>query len=267
MILRLGDIGAAVGDLQRRLYVAGYTKVIQSNIYDEYTEQIVKQLQTKARLVIDGIFGPKTSAYLKGLETGQYLKQADLELAAQELGVELASVLAVNEVESLGTGFIKPSYPKILFERHIFWRQLVALNIDPKPLAKKYPGIVNQKRGGYAGGISEYMRLNVAKQINTTAAFESTSWGAFQIMGFHWKNLGFKSVEDFVASMMADEKSQLNIFVRFIQADASLHKALQGKKWSTFARIYNGPAYADDLYDVKLARAYKRYADFELVTA
>lgn len=267
MILRLGDIGAAVGDLQRRLYVAGYTKVVQNNVYDDLTQSIVRQLQTKARLVVDGIYGPKTEAYLRGMETGIYLKQADLQNAAETLDISLASILAVNEVESLGTGFIKPTYPKILFERHIFWRQLIKQDIDPVPISKKYPGVLSQQRGGYAGGISEYTRLKVAKQINSDAAFESTSWGAFQIMGFHWESLGFSSVNDFVADMMRDEKSQLDVFVRFILADTILLKALQQKKWTTFAKIYNGPAFADNLYDVKLARAYKRYADLEALAA
>ncbi|NLC37310.1 MAG: peptidoglycan-binding protein, partial [Alcaligenaceae bacterium] len=59
MILRSGSIGAAVGDLQRRLFTAGYA-VDQNNIYDEQTERAVRQLQARARLVVDGIYGPKT---------------------------------------------------------------------------------------------------------------------------------------------------------------------------------------------------------------
>lgn len=263
MILRLHDIGASVGDLQRRLYTIGYTKVDQTNIYDEATQAIVMQLQARARLVVDGIYGPKTEAYLKGNETGQLLRQSDIHAAAVQLGVDAASVLAVNEIESRGEGFVKPGYPVILFERHVFWRQLVVHGIDPVPLSKKYPGIVNQGRGGYAGGLSEYTRLGVAKQLCPDAAFEAASWGAFQIMGFHWQALGFDTVQAFVARMTESEGVQLGIFVQFILLDSALHRALRDKKWSTFARLYNGPAYADNLYDVKLARAYKRYVDLQ----
>lgn len=267
MILRLNDIGAAVGDLQRRLYTIGYTKVEQTNVYDEQTQAVVMQLQQRARLVVDGIYGPKTEAYLKGAETGQLLRQSDIDVAAGRLGVEVAIVLAINEVESRGAGFIKPGYPVILFERHVFWRQLVAHGVDPVPLSKKYPGIVNQSRGGYAGGASEYTRLGVAKQIHAAAAFEAASWGAFQIMGYHWALLGYDSVQAMVAAAQQSEGAHLDMFVRFVLADPALHRALQGKKWATFARLYNGPAYADNLYDVKLARACKRYAEFTVVGA
>ena len=32
--------------------------------------------------------------------------------------------------------------------------------------------------------------------------------------------------------------------------------ALQKKDWPTFARLYNGPAYAQNRYDDKLSKAY-----------
>lgn len=259
MILRAGDIGAAVGDLQRRLFTAGH-RVEQTNIYDEQTERAVRDVQVRGRLVVDGIYGPKTEAVLKGLESGHLLRHTDIEEAAKLLGVDVPSVLAVNEIESAGSGFVKPGAPRILFERHKFWEHLQARGIDPSPLERKYPGVVSRRRGGYAGGVSEYTRLSVARQICEPAAYEATSWGAFQIMGFHWKLLGYASVQEMVADASRSEGAQLQMFVRFILSDAALHRALQGRKWSTFARLYNGPAYAENLYDVKLARAYKRYA-------
>lgn len=73
-------------------------------------------------------------------------------------------------------------------------------------LAAAHPTIVNPKAGGYVGGIAEHQRLgNVARVLSDIAALESASWGAFQIMGFHWERLGFASVKDFVAAMSADE--------------------------------------------------------------
>ncbi|TCV00509.1 putative peptidoglycan binding protein [Paracandidimonas soli] len=260
MIIRLGDIGAHVGDLQRRLYMIGH-KVEQTNVYDQSTRAVVRRVQARAGLVVDGIYGPKTEAAVKGQETGRLLRQSALVEAADQLDVDLASVMAVNEVESRGQGFVRDNLPVILFERHIFWRQLVARKIDPRPFAQKYPGVVSQARGGYAGGISEYTRMGVAKSICAPAAFESCSWGLFQIMGFHWESLGFESVESFVDFQRESEDNQLRTFVRFILQDKELHRALKQKKWSTFARLYNGPAYDENLYDVKLARAYKRHID------
>lgn len=259
MILRLNDTGLAVGDLQRRLYSTGFTKVEQNNIFDDKTKMAVADLQKKHGLVADGIYGPKTEAVLLGREAGKLLKQSDIVAAAKALDVPVAAVMAVNEVESRGLGFLKDWRPVILFERHVFYKQLVSRKIDARSLASKYPGIVNQKRGGYAGGSSEYMRLSVAVNINQEAAYESCSWGLFQIMGFHWESLGYPSVQAFVNDQKESEAKQLQTFVKFIQADVGLLKALKNQDWDDFAKRYNGPAYSENLYDVKLARAYGKY--------
>ena len=53
--------------------------------------------------------------------------------------------------------------------------------------------------------------------------------------------------------------AQLDAFVTFIASDATLHKALKARKWAEFAKLYNGPAYKENLYDAKLAQAYERF--------
>ena len=63
--------------------------------------------------------------------------------------------------------------------------------------------------------------------------------------------------------MSQDENQQFEAFVRFIEADQALLKALKGKKWAAFAKAYNGPAYARNLYDVKLERAYEQHANYD----
>lgn len=55
------------------------------------------------------------------------------------------------------------------------------------------------------------------------------------------------------------QAEQLEAFVRFILADKTLLAALRGRKWAKFAELYNGKAYAENLYDVKLERAFERY--------
>lgn len=35
--------------------------------------------------------------------------------------------------------------------------------------------------------------------------------------------------------------------------------ALQAKDWAEFARRYNGPAYKENRYDEKLAKAYQKF--------
>jgi hypothetical protein len=264
---RLGDHGDDVGLLQRRLIRAGYPLVV-THVYDEPTEAAVKAVQTKSGLVVDGIAGPKTlAAIATGRRDPKHLADSDLVQAATALDVPLACVRAVNEVESRGCGFLTDGRPVILFERHIFYARLAKRGIDPAPLALKYPNIVSQTRGGYQGGAAEYMRLASAELIDAGAAWESASWGAFQVMGNNWERLGYSGVDDFVARMENSEADQLDAFVRFVAADTGLLSALKGKKWATFAKGYNGPDYARNLYDAKLAQAYQKYAGTEKAAA
>lgn len=188
----------------------------------------------------------------------------DYKKAAIYLGVEEAAVKAVASVESNGSGLIKDNQgnlvPKILFERHIMFQRLRDFTpIKSAEMAAKYPDIVNPKAGGYKGGLAEHERLQRAVMIDRNTALESASWGAMQIMAYHWKALGYPSVQAFVNDMYT-EQGQLNAFVKFIKADRRLVKALQEKDWITFARIYNGPAYEKNLYDQKMKKEYEKFS-------
>ena len=258
MMLEIGDIGPDVTALQRQLIRAGYP-LDPDGVFGEKTEAAVIKFQTKCGLVVDGKVGPKTLTALAGQKIGKLLKENDLTLAAQKLGVDIASIKAINAVESRGLGFLPDGRPKILFERHVMFKQLEDRGYDVEQLASQYPNIINTKPGGYAGQHTEHKRLNNAIAINQDAALCSASWGIFQIMGFHWQALGYDSAEKFAQAMHHSEGKQLDAFVRFIQSNQKLHQALIEQKWAQFAKMYNGPAYKKNLYDIKLARAYAQY--------
>jgi hypothetical protein len=266
MTLRKGDIGDDVLLLQKRLTRAGFP-VAETHVFDSETESAVMALQRARGLVVDGIAGPKTLIALPGVALPVHLSDTTLMQAADTLGVQVAAIRAVNEVESRGQGFLPDGRPVILFERHVFYEQLTARGIDAGAIAAKYPNIVSATRGGYMGNAAEYTRLAAAERIDADAAHESASWGAFQIMGYHWRRLGYSSVADWVSRMQRSEADHLDAFVRFIAADAGLLAALKGRKWPAFAKGFNGPDYARYLYDTKLARAYDRYAELEKVAA
>ena len=268
--LRHGDRSQAVLMLQKRLNEHGAT-LIPDGAYSDKTEAAVRAYQLKAGLVADGIAGSTTQASFAGGDCAQLLSNSDLVAAAERLDVPLASVYAVNEVESQGRGLLDNGKPVILFERHIMYRQLAKARSegdDPTELqrhadqlALTNPALVNPKAGGYIGGTAEHQRLAMARLIDDIAALESASWGAFQIMGFHWQRLGYTSVQDFVTAMSDSESQQFDAFTRFIETDPALHKALRARKWAEFAKLYNGPGYQRNLYDIKLQRAYERHAD------
>jgi lysozyme family protein len=266
--LRHGDRSQAVRQLQQQLNQHG-AALFPDGDYGDETEKAVRAYQLKVDLVADGIAGPKTQAALVGADCSRLLGNSHLVAAAKRLGVELAAVYAVNEVESHGEGFLSNGKAKILYERHVMYRQLStpraegdnaeALQTHADQLAATYPALVNTRPGGYAGGTAEHQRLAQARLLDALCADESASWGAFQVMGYHWQRLGYASLDDFVTRMNRNEAEHLEAIVRFIEADPALHKALKARKWATFAKLYNGPNYARNLYDVKLNRAYQRH--------
>ncbi|MDD5175744.1 MAG: N-acetylmuramidase family protein [Sterolibacterium sp.] len=263
--MRKNDTGAEVRRLQDQLAAAGF-EVETDGWYGPKTEQSVREYQQRKGLVADGIAGQKTLDLLSGnLASPKHLTHADIERAAQALEVSPAAILAINEVESLGSGFLANGRPVILFERHVMYQRLKDAGKDVDTLSRQYTELVNPKRGGYRGGAQEWYRLELARQIDSDAANESASWGKFQIMGYHWQTCGYGSVQAFVDAMGESEAQHLAAFVAFVAADPALHKALKARKWAEVAKLYNGPAYKENLYDTKLARAYERHAGAEEV--
>jgi hypothetical protein len=253
--MRKGDTGADVRELQKRLGIE------EDGWYGDATEAAVRDFQRRTGLAADGVAGTQTLAALQnGGAFSRHLTHAAVLAAAAALDVDEASILTVTEVESGGDGFLPDGRPTILFERHVMYQRLKGDDYDADGLAAQYPNLVNKSRGGYAGGAHEHARFRNACGIDPVCAIESASWGMFQIIGYHWQALGYASAQDFMACMQQSEGEQLDAFVRFVKADPALHKALKGRKWAEFARLYNGPAYKENLYDAKLARAYERHS-------
>ena len=214
----------------------------------------------------------------------------DYKAAAEKLGVEVAAVRAIAAVESNGSGFFKDGRATLLYERHIFYRELTAkrqkltraLTIQLNPNATgavldkligaamagvkatmddmclKNPDVCNPETGGYLGGVKEYDRLQKAKLIDEECALRSCSWGAFQLMGFHAETLGLKDINEFI-EICKTEAGQMDLFVRFILKNPNILKALRAKNWRDLARYYNGPSFEKNQYDTKLAAAYNKF--------
>lgn len=187
----------------------------------------------------------------------------DFTQVAELLGCEPAALKAVQQVETGGRGgFFSPGRPAILFEGHIFWTQLKKRGRNPEDYVKGNGNILYPKweKGHYKGGIGEYDRLEQARKINREAADASASWGMFQIMGFNYAACGEESIESFVRSMCESEFKQLLLTANFLKKNSQMLQALQARDWAVFAKCYNGPAYAQNRYDVKLEAAYQKYS-------
>lgn len=172
--------------------------------------------------------------------------------AANKIGCDIRAIKAVDTVESRGGGFLKKGDVKILFEPHIFWKQLRIQGVVPTVSDICYPKWGTKP---YGKETEQHTRLQRAVALNRNAALMSASWGRFQIMGFNFKACGCSSIQMFINKMMESEESQLELFVNYI-ISSNLDDELVGKDWKAFAYQYNGALYFKNNYDGKLSKAF-----------
>ncbi len=186
-------------------------------------------------------------------QTRAPLTRADFEAVAQRLSCEWEAVAAVAEVESgrLG-GFGADDKPVILFERHLFSRK------TNSQYDTSHPSLSNRTPGGHPHTQAErWAQLAQAYALNPLAALESASYGRFQVLGQNFGNLGLPDAKVYVSKLAKSEKDQLDAFEGFVKANR-LDDELRNKNWAGFASGYNGPGYAANHYDQKMAEAYAR---------
>lgn len=166
------------------------------------------------------------------------LQPDDIRHAARALDVDEAVVRGVIEVEAAGRWHDAYGRPVMRFEVHVFRRRTGRT---------------------VAGHPNKWHTLFKAVNIAEAAALESASWGGPQIMGFNHQIVGYSTAKAMVEAFAESAGAQLDALVAFIKADNRLWRAARSDDWATFARIYNGPAYARNQYDVKLCEAVGRW--------
>lgn len=269
--LKFGVKSSEVYYLNELLLKLNYAIIVSEDFGNE-TDKAVKDFQLKNNLVVDGIVGLKTWTALfqktnGNLASDKFLSEQNLIEFSNNHNLELAIVKAVNLIESNGKGFLLSGKPKILFEGHIFWRELEKRNINPAHYADANTQNILYKsytKQYYVGGEGEYDRLEKAMQIQPDKNFSdaancSASWGLFQIMGFNAISLGYQDIDEFVAKMYMNEAEHLRAFGLFLEKN-NLITTLRNKNWAEFALRYNGSAYKSNKYDEKLKSAYDKFS-------
>lgn len=269
MILKFGSKGNDVITVQQQLKKLGVKGVKGKDLsidgdFGASTEHAVITFQKQKNLVADGKVGDKTRAALLEQNISKLLKDSDYTAAAARLKVSELAIRVFGAVEGRGVGFLKNGKPKILFERHRMYAYLRLKKgaAFANKMAVERPNIVNKKSGGYQGNEAEYVRLELAKQIDVECALMSASWGQFQIMGENWKDLGYASAQDFVDQQFASESFQLEAFIRFIEwktgiidnKKVALIDALRAENWDAVFTLYNGPNYKKLGYQAKFQK-------------
>jgi hypothetical protein len=192
------------------------------------------------------------------------LEDADLPRIARTIGVGEDELHAFMDVEAAGSGFDAQGRPKMLFEPHVFYRNLRGAARDRAVAA----GLAYAKWGAKPYPKDSYPRLAQALAIDEEAALMSASWGLTQILGENYAMVGFDSVADMVRAFMADEDNHLEAAVAFIVAagiDDELRALARLTRPTTPADcvpivlVYNGKGYKKNKYHEKFAKAHNRW--------
>lgn len=204
----------------------------------------------------DGKPGPDTRQAILSVFSNRQapaVSPAEILAFATRLGGTTKQMRAVASVESAGSGFNEQGQPKALYERHYAWKRLRIL----------LPLLSNPKPGGYTldadkDGINDsWEKIADMAMRNPLVAFESASFGKFQVMGAWATKLGYPNAIEFAHSMVQSEAAHYEALVRYIEQFGLVHafRALSTSPAACrpFAVGYNGRGQKG--YDTRLARA------------
>lgn len=178
-----------------------------------------------------------------------------IDIAKRQRTIEPAALLAFIEVETGGRGFDTATGKLIIqFEPSWFLKKA-----HFAPSGKWSLNKVERQT-------AEWIAFNDAFRIDPNAAMESTSIGLGQIMGFHWKRLGYASVGEMWDDAKKGISNQVEQILKFIATDSRLFSAIINLDWHTVASIYNGSKYRElaaklgrEPYDISMEKSYNNY--------
>lgn len=148
--------------------------------------------------------------------------------------IDTAALLAFISVETGGKGFDNKT-GKILIQFEPAWFRKKA-PYAPSGLWSVNKVDVQSK---------EWAAFNDAFKKDADAAMQSTSIGIGQIMGFHFKRLGYKTVGAMWDDAKKGTEQQVSQLVKFIQTDKNLQSAIEHHNWTDVAAIYNGKGFRE----------------------
>jgi len=190
-------------------------------------------------------------------ETTGPLTARDFVASAARLGCEPAVIRAYFHVETGGrSGFEADGKPTILYEPHIFSGR-TRNRYDQSNPSISYPRWDRTRYPRDQAG--RWAQMREAFALDPEAAVASASWGAFQVMGFHYERCGFPTAQAFVADMSKSMARQLAAFEAYVLHDRVLTEAVRDKNWRVMTARYNGSGQVD-VYAPRLEAAYRRYS-------
>ena len=173
--------------------------------------------------------------------------------------IDTADLLTFISVETGGKGFDSKT-GKILIQFEPSWFRKKA-PYAPSGLWSVNKVDVQRK---------EWLAFNDAFSKNAESAMQATSIGLGQIMGLHYKRLGYRTVGQMWDDAKKGIENQINQLVKFINSDTNLKSAIEHHNWTDVATIYNGSGFREVAakyhrvpYDKALEDAYYQFRNLK----
>lgn len=179
----------------------------------------------------------------------------DIPMMAHRIDVTEDHFRAFFKVEANGKAYDPSGRPTMLFEPHVFYRNITDKAVRDRAV-KAGLAYAKWTPGKYLK--DSYPRLVKAMEIDKRAALKACSLGLSQVLVENHVSVGYDTPEAMWQAFMDDEENHVEAMMRFILANG-IDDDLRAGRWAVVARVYNGPRYAENKYDTKMADAYAAF--------
>ena len=141
-------------------------------------------------------------------------------------------------------GFDDQRRPRIRFERDAFSHFTRSQfdrdypDISATSAYKYTSDVFPEERYGNLG--HQFKKLERAASLHKSAALKGTSWGLGQVFGYMFDQVGYKTLDEFVAAMGASEDNQVDAIVDLLIAMEAVEALAQGDWQLLFQITKNG---------------------------
>lgn len=237
-------------------------------VLEQHVGEAPADQQQRLRDVLADIFGPPALAP-KDLIDVEKLKGLDRQMAelyntkgqfiaseADALGIGAHVAAGIMQAEAGGKAFDEQTNKPIArFEVHKFWEFWGSSNPDVFNTHFKFNHEKNQRHTGHKwregdsgnfGDIHgdqprEWRVIEFASGLaSPELAYQSSSFGAGQTMGFNHDKVGTESATAMVEKYSRSERAQITGIFQFIRQTDGVLAAVQSGDFDTLARRYNG---------------------------
>lgn len=185
--------------------------------------------------------------------TGVRMSDAQRDALSAQFNLPPSRLPALASVEAPRGPFDSQNLLPVLWEGHHFYKYLPAGLRAGAVRAK-----LAWRRWGqvpYGSYKNQYRRIERGAEYHRPAAILSFSAGAYQVLTSNYARAGYSSPDAMLEDYRRGEVQQTRSVLRFIAASPKMLAALRAGNYAVFARLYNGPGYRKNRYDVKLAAA------------